>query len=68
MLEARGEVARTAAILRYHAQAALDPDGDTFPSGDGRSLLLARRHPRGVVGPWVYRQGSRPLYRRFPLV
>ena len=57
VLEARGEVARTAAILRYHAQAALDPDGDTFPSGDGRSLLLARRHPRGVVGlitPWNF--------------
>ncbi|HEY3766517.1 MAG TPA: aldehyde dehydrogenase family protein [Gaiellales bacterium] len=57
VLEARGEVARTAAILRYHAQAALDPDGDTFPSGDGRSLLLARRRPRGVVGlitPWNF--------------
>jgi aldehyde dehydrogenase (NAD+) len=56
-LEARGEVARTAAILRYHAQAALDPDGDTFPSGDGRSLLMARRRPRGVVGlitPWNF--------------
>ncbi len=57
MLEARGEVARTAAILRYHAQAALDPDGETFPSGDGRSLLMARRRPRGVVGlitPWNF--------------
>jgi len=57
VLEARGEVARTAAILRYHAQAALDPDGDTFPSGDGRSLLMARRRPRGVVGlitPWNF--------------
>jgi len=57
LVEARGEVARTAAILRYHAQAALDPDGDTFPSGDGRSLLMARRRPRGVVGlitPWNF--------------
>jgi alpha-ketoglutaric semialdehyde dehydrogenase len=57
VLEARGEVARTAAILRYHAQAALDPDGDTFPSADGRSLLMARRRPRGVVGlitPWNF--------------
>ncbi len=57
LVEARGEVARTAAILRYHAQAALDPDGDTFPPADGRSLLMARRRPRGVVGlitPWNF--------------
>jgi alpha-ketoglutaric semialdehyde dehydrogenase len=55
--EARGEVGRTAAILRYHAQAALDPDGETYPPGDGRSLLMSRRRPRGVVGlitPWNF--------------
>ena len=33
IIEARGEVARTVAILRYHAQVALDPDGDTYPVG-----------------------------------
>jgi alpha-ketoglutaric semialdehyde dehydrogenase len=57
IVEARGEAARTAAILRYHAQAALDPDGEAYPPGDGRSLLLARRRPRGVVGlitPWNF--------------
>ena len=57
IVEARGEVARTAAILRYHAQAALDPDGETYPPGDGRSLLMSRRRPRGVVGlitPWNF--------------
>ena len=57
ILEARAEVARTAAILRYHAQAALDADGDTYPSADGRSLLMSRRRPRGVVGlitPWNF--------------
>jgi alpha-ketoglutaric semialdehyde dehydrogenase len=57
ILEARAEVARTAAILRYHAQAALDPDGDTYPPADGRSLLLSRRRPRGVVAlitPWNF--------------
>jgi alpha-ketoglutaric semialdehyde dehydrogenase len=57
IVEARGEVARTAAILRYHAQAALDPDGETFPPADGRSLLMTRRRPRGVVGlitPWNF--------------
>jgi aldehyde dehydrogenase (NAD+) len=57
IVEARAEVARTAAILRYQAQAALDPDGDTYPSADGRSLLFSRRRPRGVVAvitPWNF--------------
>ena len=57
VLEARAEVTRTAAILRYHAQAALDADGETYPSADGRSLLMSRRRPRGVVGlitPWNF--------------
>jgi aldehyde dehydrogenase (NAD+) len=57
IVEARGEAGRTAAIVRYHAQAALDPDGETYPPGDGRSLLMARRRPRGVVGlitPWNF--------------
>ena len=57
IVEARGEVARTAAILRYHAAAALDPDGETYPPSDGRSLVMARRRPRGVVGlitPWNF--------------
>ena len=39
IVEARGEVARTAAILRYHAQAALDPDGETYPPARRPSLL-----------------------------
>ncbi len=57
IVEARGEVARTAAIFRYHAAAALDPDGETYPPSDGRSLVMARRRPRGVVGlitPWNF--------------
>ncbi len=57
IVEARGEVARTAAILRYHAGVCLDADGETYPSADARSLLLARRRPRGVVGlitPWNF--------------
>jgi alpha-ketoglutaric semialdehyde dehydrogenase len=57
ILEARAEVTRTAGVLRYHAQAALDADGDTYPSADGRSLLMSRRRPRGVVAlitPWNF--------------
>ncbi|MGN6377774.1 MAG: aldehyde dehydrogenase family protein [Gaiellales bacterium] len=57
IVEARGEVARTATILRYHAGACLDADGETYPAADGHSLLMARRRPRGVVGlitPWNF--------------
>jgi aldehyde dehydrogenase (NAD+) len=50
VVEAEGEVARTAAVLRYHAQAALAATGDVLPPADGQGLLLSRRSPRGLVG------------------
>jgi len=50
VVEAEGEVARTAAILRYHAAAAMAPVGDVLPPTDGRGLLLSRRSPRGLAG------------------
>ena len=40
--EARGEVARGVAILRYYAQAALLPDGETMPGRRPDQLLMAR--------------------------
>lgn len=55
--EAEGEIARAVAIWRYNAEATLDPDGATYPSPDGRSLLYHRRRPHGVVGlitPWNF--------------
>ena len=55
--EAPGEVARAVGILHYYAQQVLDPDGETFPSPDGSSLLYFRRRPRGVVTlitPWNF--------------
>lgn len=55
--EARGEVARTAAILRYYSQAAFDPVGETYPSPDGRATLSVERLPLGVVVticPWNF--------------
>jgi aldehyde dehydrogenase (NAD+) len=55
--EARGETARAVAILRFFAQVCLDPEGESFPSADARSLLVTRRAPRGVVGlitPWNF--------------
>jgi acyl-CoA reductase-like NAD-dependent aldehyde dehydrogenase len=55
--EARAEVARAVAIWRYYGQLALGVDGETFPSADGRSWLMARRYPLGVCGlitPWNF--------------
>jgi len=66
--ESRAEVARGVAILRYHAQAALDPDGETYPSADGRTLLMSRTVPRGVVGlitPWNFPIAI-PLWKAAP--
>ncbi len=63
-----GEVARGVAILRYYAQQVLDPDGATFPPSDGRSLLMARRRPHGVVGlitPWNFPVAI-PLWKAAP--
>jgi alpha-ketoglutaric semialdehyde dehydrogenase len=66
--EARGELARAVAILRYYAQQALDPDGETYPAADGRSLLMSRRHPHGVAGlitPWNFPVAI-PLWKAAP--
>ena len=66
--EMAGEVARGVSILRYYAQQVLDPDGATFPSSDGRSLLMARRKPHGVVGlitPWNFPVAI-PLWKAAP--
>jgi aldehyde dehydrogenase (NAD+) len=55
--EARGEMARAVAIMRFYAQVCLDPEGESYPSSDARSLLVTRRAPRGVVGlitPWNF--------------
>jgi alpha-ketoglutaric semialdehyde dehydrogenase len=66
--EMAAEVARGVAILRYYAQAALDPDGETLPAADGRSLLMSRRRPHGVVGcitPWNFPVAI-PLWKAAP--
>jgi aldehyde dehydrogenase (NAD+) len=47
--EAAGEVARGIAILRYYAQVALLPDGETIPAATAGTLLLARHRPVGVT-------------------
>lgn len=55
--EARAEVARAVAILRYYAQAAFDPSGELFPSPDGVATLMSERRPLGTVAlitPWNF--------------
>ncbi len=66
--EARGEVARGVAILRYYAQAALLPDGSTLPAADPDALLMARHYPVGVVAlltPWNFPVAI-PLWKAAP--
>ncbi|GII79259.1 aldehyde dehydrogenase [Sphaerisporangium rufum] len=65
--EARGEVARSVAILRYYAQQVYDPVGAVHePSG--RGLAYTRRRPRGVAGlitPWNFPLAI-PLWKAAP--
>jgi alpha-ketoglutaric semialdehyde dehydrogenase len=66
--EAGAEVARGVGILRYYAQQALDPDGETYPGPSPAALLLARRRPRGVAGlitPWNFPVAI-PLWKAAP--
>lgn len=66
--EARGEVARGVAIMRYYAQAALAPDGQTLPAADPDQLLLARHVPVGVAAlltPWNFPVAI-PLWKAAP--
>ena len=71
LTEATQEHGRSVRILRYHAQAALDADGETYPAAppaDPRTLLLARRRPRGVAGlitPWNF-PFAIPLWKAAP--
>jgi alpha-ketoglutaric semialdehyde dehydrogenase len=66
--EARGEVARGVAILRYYAQAALLPDGETIPAAAADQLLMMRHVPVGVAAlltPWNFPVAI-PLWKAAP--
>ncbi|MFJ7070276.1 aldehyde dehydrogenase family protein [Streptomyces sp. NPDC101115] len=55
--EARAELARTAALWRYYAQAPYEPTGAVHETAGGPGLLLTRRRPHGVAGlvtPWNF--------------
>lgn len=67
VLEARGEVGRSVAILRYYAQQVFDPIGAVHePSAQG--LLFTSRRPLGVAGlitPWNFPLAI-PLWKAAP--
>lgn len=55
--DARAEVLRSVAILRYFAGEALQASGETYPSADPNTTLLAIEQPLGVVcaiTPWNF--------------
>lgn len=67
LAEARGEFARSVAILDYYAQATLDSDGETFPNAINGYLLSVRK-AHGVVGiitPWNF-PFAIPLWKAAP--
>jgi alpha-ketoglutaric semialdehyde dehydrogenase len=66
--EAAAEAARGVGILRYYAQQALDPDGETYPGPSPAALLMSRHRPRGVAGlitPWNFPVAI-PLWKAAP--
>jgi aldehyde dehydrogenase (NAD+) len=68
IVEARGEVARAVAILRYYAQAAFDPVGEIYPGSVPGARVLVRREPLGVVlaiCPWNFPLAI-PLWKAAP--
>lgn len=66
--EADAEVIRSIDILRYHAQQALDPQGEVLPPSPGQNMLFTRRFPVGVAGlitPWNFPLAI-PLWKAAP--
>jgi aldehyde dehydrogenase (NAD+) len=66
--EARGEVARGVALLRYYGAETERAVGASLPHPDGRSLLFTRRVPLGCVGlitPWNFPVAI-PLWKGAP--
>lgn len=55
--DARAEVLRSAAILRYFSGELLQPSGETYPSADPATTLLTVEEPLGIVcaiTPWNF--------------
>jgi alpha-ketoglutaric semialdehyde dehydrogenase len=71
IMEARAEVERGVRILRFHAEAALLPDGEThprLPPAPAGTITMSRRRPRGIAGlitPWNFPVAI-PLWKAAP--
>ncbi|MFN8215958.1 MAG: aldehyde dehydrogenase family protein [Solirubrobacterales bacterium] len=55
--EARAEMTRAVAVLRWFAGEAIQPSGDVHPSGRAGTLIYSVREPLGVVAvitPWNF--------------
>lgn len=66
--EARGEVQRAIAILRFYAQVALDPLGEIFPGSAPGTRISVTREPLGVIFaicPWNFPLAI-PLWKLAP--
>ena len=66
--EARGEVARCSAILRYYAVQAVHPNGSVIPPQVAGALQFTRNEPLGVVAlitPWNFPMAI-PLWKAAP--
>jgi acyl-CoA reductase-like NAD-dependent aldehyde dehydrogenase len=66
--DARAEVLRGVAILRYYAGEVLQASGETYPSADPATLLLTLQEPVGVVAaitPWNFPVAI-PLWKLAP--
>lgn len=66
--DARGEVLRGVALLRYHAGAAMQASGETFGASDPSTLLMTLSEPVGVVcaiTPWNFPVAI-PLWKLAP--
>src|SRR5882724_10081325 len=66
--EARGEVARSSAILRYYAGEAVRSVGDVIPAQSAGAVQFTLREPLGVVAlitPWNFPLGI-PLWKAAP--
>ena len=66
--DARAEVLRGVAILRYYAGEVLQHNGESYPSVDPSTLLLTLEEPVGVVGaitPWNFPVAI-PLWKLAP--
>jgi alpha-ketoglutaric semialdehyde dehydrogenase len=68
IVEARAEVSRTVAIVRFYAQAALDSNGEIYPGASGTDTLMTDRMALGVVlvvCPWNF-PAAIPIWKIAP--